>query len=129
METFSSYANFHNLTFLYKEFDKHAFYCVSGKYEDRYFKKIKEYITQNKSIFKDGDIVFIGSTYETRQEYGFATITGNDFKGGEFIEFVKGVYYKNAIDTINDFWKKFDGQKYFCDEAIEYFKENGFYEP
>jgi hypothetical protein len=64
-----------------------------------------------------------------KQEYGFATITGNDFRGGEFIEFVKGVYYKNAINTINDFWKKFNGQGYFCRQAIKYFKEDGLYEP
>jgi len=131
-----TYADFHNLTFLYKEyvtydFDKYIFDFVSSKYEDVYFKKIKDYITQNKSMFKHGDVIFIGSTYETRQEYGFAVIVGDDFKGGEYpdLELVKGVYYENAINKINNFWKKYVGENYFDDEYIEYLKKNGFYEP
>jgi hypothetical protein len=131
-----TYADFHNLTFLYKEyvtydFDKYIFDFVSTKYEDVYFKKIKDYISENKSMFKDGDIIFIGSTYETRQEYGFAVIVGDDFKSGEYpdLELVKGVYYGNAINKINNFWKKYIGENYFDDEYMEYLKKNGFYEP
>ena len=37
-----------------------------------YDERIKKYITEND--IKHGDILFIGSTYETRQEYGFAMV-------------------------------------------------------
>ena len=131
------YANFHNLTFLYNK-DYHSiedFYKIESEKKIKYFEKIREYISRNKNKIKDGDIIFIGSTYETRQEYGFAIVELNDFINENFpnikkyLENGKKIYYKKAIDKVNNFWRKYEGQDYFNEDDIEQAKENEYYEP
>ena len=100
--------------------------------EERDYKLIvKKHITENKHEFNDGDIIFIGSTYETRQYYGFANIEGNDFITGEYPSTggYDGVYYRDAIDDLNEFWMNFEGDSYFLYDDITEIKENGSYEP
>jgi hypothetical protein len=131
------YANFHNLTFLYDK-DYHSikdFYHIESKEKIKYFEKIREYISRNKNKIKDGDIIFIGSTYETRQEYGFAIVEMNDFINKEFpdikkyLENGKEIYYKKAIDKVNNFWRKYEGLDYFNEDDIKEAKENKYYKP
>jgi hypothetical protein len=102
------FAKFHDLTFLYPS--RFPGY-VQADIEKEYHNIIKDHITKNKYEFNDGDIIFIGSTYETRQYYGFANIEGNDFITGEFPSTggYDGVYYVDAIDEINEFWINFEG--------------------
>ena len=59
----------------------------------------------NNPIYLDGDILYIGTTYETRPEYGFATVKGNDFITDDYpIMNTPGVYYKEAMREIDNFW-------------------------
>jgi len=121
------FANFHNLTFLYpRGFPG----CVQRSFEDEYHNIIKKHIHENKHKYNDGDIIFIGSTYETRQEYGFATILEIDFICDEYPRFLPGVYYRDAIDEINKFWIEFNAvDEYYSQEVIEEYKKEGKYEP
>ena len=41
--------------------------------KNQFSEKIKIYLESNNEI-KDGDIIFIGSHYETRQDYGFGIV-------------------------------------------------------
>ena len=122
------FAKFHDLTFLYPS--RFPGYIESDE-EEEYHTIIKKHITENKYEFNDGDIIFIGSTYETRQYYGFANIEGNDFITGEYpsTSGYDGVYYVDAIDEINEFWMNFEGSEYFTIHDIKDVKENGTYEP
>ena len=122
------FAKFHDLTFLYPS--RFPGFIEPG--EERDYKLIvKKHITENKHEFNDGDIIFIGSTYETRQYYGFANIEGNDFITGEYPSTggYDGVYYRDAIDDLNEFWMNFEGESYFLYDDITEIKENGSYEP
>ena len=122
------FAKFYDLTFLYPS--RFPGYVEEDKIEE-YHSHIKDCITENKREFNDGDIIFIGSTYETRQSYGFANIEGNDFITSEFPSTggYKNVYYRDAIDEINEFWVNFEGSEYFTIDDITEIKENGTYEP
>jgi len=120
------FAKFHNLTFLYRGGFPD---CVQRSYEDEYHNIIKRHIHENKHKYNDGDIIFIGSTYETRQEYGFATILEIDFICDEYPRFLPGVYYRDAINDINKFWIEFNGDEYYSEETIEEYKKEGKYEP
>ena len=120
------FAKFHDLTFLYPGGFPG---CVTSSFEAEYHNIIKKHIYENKHKFNDGDIIFIGDTYETRQEYGFATILRNRFITGEYPEFRPGVYYVDAIDEINKFWLNFEGQTYYTDDTLFDIKEQGLYEP
>jgi hypothetical protein len=121
-------AKFHNLTFLYKwdeEFD-----CISRKHEEEYRHIIKSHLSSSSTI-KNGDIVFVGHTCETRQEYGFAIVKDGDFITSDDppLGIVPDVYYKSAIQEVNVFWKDFcGGDDYYDENAIEFFKERGLYE-
>jgi len=121
------FAKFHKLTFPYPGGFPG---CVQRSFEDEYHNIIKKHIHENKHKYNDGDIIFIGSTYETRQEYGFATIKGIDFINGEYPQFLSGVYYRDAINDINKFWMEFNGvDEYYSQEVIEEYKKEGKYEP
>ena len=120
------FAKFFDLTFLYPGGFPG---CVQYDFKDEYHQIIKKHISENKHKYNDGDIIFIGSTYETNQEYGFATIRGNRFITGKCPEFTPGVYYVDAIDEINKFWLEFEEEIYYTDDNIFDFKEQGVYEP
>ena len=56
--------------------------------------RISEYIRWNQ--VQDGDILFVGSTYESRQEYGFSLVYKNGrHTGGEE---VYGREYRRIVD-------------------------------
>ena len=120
------FAKFFDLTFLYPG---HFPGCVEHNIEEEYHNIIKKHIYENKHKFNDGDIIFIGDTYETRQEYGFATIQGNIFIIGEYPPLTPGVYYRDAIDEINKFWNEFNGDDFYEEHDIKTIKEDGLYEP
>ncbi len=120
------FSKFHDLTFLYPGGFPG---CVDSSFEDEYHKIIKNHIYENKHKYNDGDIIFIGSAYETRQEYGFATIKGNYFISGEYPQFLSGFYYRDVINDINKFWNEFVRLEYYNEETIEEYKKQGKYEP
>jgi hypothetical protein len=122
------FAKFHNLTYLYP--NRFPGFIEPDQEED-YKLIVKQHITDNKHEFNDGDIIFIGSKYESRQYYGFANIEGNDFECGEFPSTFgyKNVYYRDAIDDINEFWVDLEGSEYFTIDDIKDVKKDGTYEP
>ena len=89
---------FYNLTFLNKDYDL-----------------IKKEITNEK--YKIGDMLFIGSTDQTCQEYEFATITEDGLEtcdnNAEHLMKNKNISYENVIISINEFWEEFFGDDYF----------------
>ena len=124
------YAKFWDMTFLYDDWDTNQF--ISYQDSEEYFDTIRQYLQDHPEDFNDGDILFIGSTYETRQEYGFATVVENatNFESGEYPRMdTPGVYYQEAVEEINEFWRRFEGQDYFDEDWIERLKERGVYSP
>ena len=126
------YSKFYDLTFLYPgEYEYH--HSIRDEYAKEYFTIIKDYI-KNNNEFKDGDIIFIGSTYESRQYYGFATIIGDRYIQhenliDEYFRNIPGVYYKHCINEINIFWSKnFKFDNFFGPYEIEESIKNGCYD-
>jgi hypothetical protein len=118
-------AKFYNLTFLYKWSSE--FESVSNEHEEEYNQIIRNHL-RTHSVIKDGDIIFIGSTFHTLQEYGFAIVKNGDFVSGyePHIGTVTGVTYADAIQELNVFWKSFCGGDAYYDEGdFEYFKKKG----
>lgn len=84
---------------------------VSMNHDD-FIDKITEYLNENKHI-KCGDILFAGSSYETRQEYGFfLVLKNNNFIHEEYIidaiinnskKLPKNISYKNLIDDLDEY--------------------------
>jgi len=124
------YAKFYDLTYLfdYNNQSYRDFEALPRDYSEEYHNKVNEYL-KNKA-FKDGDIVFIGHTYETRQEYGFYPIKDHKmlspiFDTGDFLE-IPGVYYKKAVEAMNNFWNEFSGDPDLVyDDNIKELKEKG----
>lgn len=121
---------------------------IDKKYEDleyvtmdktEFHDKIKEYLSKNKQI-KTGDILFVGSTYESRQEYGFCIVIGKDVKFGEYgpklplkykSELPQDIKYENILQHMksdNDLYVLWFGDDdSAADEVIELYKSNGLY--
>ena len=110
----SSYnAKFHYIAeLLYPDYEQNGYVYFENKYEKtRWNTKIKDYIEKNE--IHVGDLLFIGSTYETRQEYGFILILENNkYIGSEdmFFNIPKhkdilkrnNIKYKNLIEDFLD---------------------------
>ena len=63
--------------------------------------QVRDYILAHP-VVKPGDILFLGSTYQTRQEYGFAIVLPESvrpmlFQGGEYGSGLP-LDFKNALD-------------------------------
>ena len=124
------YSKFYDFTFLYAP----GFYCsINSHFKEEYHNSIRLHLCDNKHKYNDGDILFIGSTYETRQEYGFAHVINGctDFHNHEWIIMeTPGVYYSKVIEEINTFWKEFcDGDDLLTELSIEELKICEQYEP
>ena len=53
----------------------------------------------------------------------------SDFKSDEYpVMDTPGVYYKNAINEINEFWEEFGGQEYFNEDWIQMIIQEMHYE-
>jgi len=74
-------AKFHNISqYIDLEYEKNEYVKLNEK---EFKNNIKNYLEINPQI-KSGDIIFVGSTYETRQEYGFGLIINDNFVLGEY---------------------------------------------
>jgi hypothetical protein len=128
-------SRFYDLTFLYPRYYESG--SINHSDEQAYHDRIRAELANNPGRYRDGDILFIGSTYSTRQEYGFAKVinNGTDFIQREYpLLDTPGVYYKSVIDEINDFWTAFEGQPYYdFEEDQDYIdrlkSENRYYSP
>jgi hypothetical protein len=128
------YSKFYNLTNLYPGGFPDS---IERETRDEYYNIIRVHISENNK-YHDGDIIFIGSTYETRQEYGFYYICKNctdfDCKTDKLCSrdmTTPGVYYKHAIEELEIFCTSFFGyglQEVSHDDIIEDVKQNGQYE-
>ena len=127
------YAKFYDLTYLYPGGFPDS---IEHNKCDEYHSIIRTHISTKK--YHDGDIIFIGSTYDTRQEYGFYYICKNctDFEckedyfcSGDMT--TPGMYYKHAIDELETFCTSFFGcglSEVSHEEIIEDVKQIGQYE-
>lgn len=71
-----SIAKFHDIsTYIDDQYENIGYVKMNIK---EFNNKIKNYIEQNEDI-KSGDILFVGSKYESRQEYGFCLVIDKDF--------------------------------------------------
>ncbi len=61
-------ANFYNIANLIDKDYQSNYYVKIDRQE--FESRLKDYITMNENL-KTGDILFVGSEYETRQHYGF----------------------------------------------------------
>jgi hypothetical protein len=98
---------------------------------DTFLDIIKDYLNENDYI-KSGDVLFAGSTYETRQEYGFfLVLENNNLVAAENIvntiidnheKLPININYKNLIDDLkkNDehIYSLFFGGSWYNDEDI-----------
>lgn len=107
--------------------------------KNEFYKKIKEYLLDNEKI-KTGDILFVGSHYESRQEYGFCLVIGKDVKFGDYgpnlplkykselphnIKYYELLQYMKNNDELYLLW--FGDDTYAADEIIEVYKRNELY--
>jgi len=123
------YAKFYNLTFLYKPKNININSGINYNNYANYTNKIMKHLSSSNGKYKDGDILFIGS-YTNRQENGFVTVTqnGTNFKVGNLTMNTPGVYYRDAIKEINEFWTGFANNLYIEDnEWINHLKKFGHY--
>jgi hypothetical protein len=128
------------------------FYDISNKIDPNYknkeyvtmsktdfHEKIKKYLNKNKKIIS-GDILFVGSDYESRQEYGFCLVIGKDVKFGEYgpklplrykSELPHNIKYEKLLQNIKNnenFETLWFGDDYSAeDEVIELYKNAGLY--
>ena len=81
---------------------------IDPKYEDigfvtmdkkEFYNKIKNYLDKHEEI-KTGDIIFIGSHYETRQEYGFCLVINKEIKEGNYGPYLPLKNIKNLPENI-----------------------------
>ncbi len=127
-------AQFYDLTYLYPEYRWSRYI----KRDD--WKWYSSLIKENIKNFNTGDILFIGSSYESRQYYGFARILRNEdystFQDGfESIEevFLPDINYSKAIEQLEEFYRKKSEKLFYSDfifsethsELIERLKEKG----
>jgi hypothetical protein len=128
------YAKFYDLTHLY--IGGFPGFIEENK-EAVYMYKIRKHIQENKHKYRDGDIIFVGSTIEDYQQYGFGCITQDctSCKISEEIFYIMvtpDVYYSKVLVEINEFYRTFFGKDFIDDFEEDYLvkslKENGNYE-
>ena len=102
--------------------------------DDDLDKKIINYL-KNESEIKTGDIVFVGSTYETRQHYGFIIVDKRDsikyysaeqcidlvYSNEDFMNYLSSnnFKYKELFKGLNNNFSELSGYKYEPDEVAE----------
>jgi hypothetical protein len=125
-------AKFYDLTYLYPGPGTEK-YIIPPDEENEYNNIIRNELKRGKYI--DGDLLYIGTTYETRPEYGFATVTNNgtDFIDSEYpIMNTPGVYYREAMKEIDNFWSGNQGmgmrEPYFNEDDVLDLRNTGRYE-
>ena len=102
-------ASFYNISYhIDPEYRVNGFVTMSY---NTFRNKIMDYLNENNHI-KPGDILFAGSSYETRQEYGFfLVLENNNLACGEYIvntiidnykKLPKDINYKSLIDDLKN---------------------------
>lgn len=93
-------AKFHNLAKIANE----NYYNVESEYymmlsDDENGKdKVLKYICDNSNDFQPDDIIFIGSSYESRQEYGFYILSADNFNN-IILDSSEWFYYACDLDS------------------------------
>jgi len=120
-------ASFHDLTRLYPP----GYNGFIGEDFEEYHSIVRKYIRDFSYEFNDGDILFLGSTYETRQEYGFYYVTNSctDIVNGEYIydcilQERHELYYNDVLLELSQFIKNALGNVGLAEDLLdESFKE------
>ena len=102
-------AKFHNVLKLFvKDYDSEG--NDNGIYIRRHFAKeydkfVQKYVKKHAKDLQDGDIVYTGTTYEGRPEYGFGFINNGKIHNTE-------EFYYLGSEAIQIFEKQFPGVSY-----------------
>jgi hypothetical protein len=123
------YAQVYNLANkIFKGYDRCC--CIMDKEKvkdpENQFRSIDEVVKESGAVA--GDILFVGSHYDSRQEYGLVINTENDFEGHEvayhngakgLVEYAKKLYpnrhYTDAYNYICACWKN----EFYCHTDID----------
>tara|TARA_B100000524_G_scaffold348277_1_gene252295 strand:- start:671 stop:1075 length:405 start_codon:yes stop_codon:yes gene_type:complete len=99
-------ANFYNISNkLDKNYDLNEYITID---DDELHEKVISYLSVNNNI-KTGDIIFIGSTYETRQYYGFIMVDKRD-----------GISYVTAEEAVSLPFENINLKDYLIKNKIKY---------
>lgn len=131
-------ANFYDISiYIDLDYEKYGYVRLN---ENDFKSKIKIYLNEHNEI-KPGDIIFVGSTYDTRQEYGFGIVIENN----NFIldnygpslpiryrnKIPKNISYSSILNRMNNdedlntLWYGEDMDSY--NEVVELYKEKNIY--
>ena len=100
--------------------------------DDEFQERIRNYIQNNESL-NTGDILFVGSSYETRQEYGFIIVDkrsepkwfhseqgiGLIFENSNLKSYLSSnnVKYKTLFEGLNNYFSELIGYKNYEEEV------------
>ena len=107
---------------------------------DEFNERIRNYIQSNDSL-NTGDILFVGSSYETRQEYGFVIVDKRFepkyFHSEQGIDLIfendnlknylssNNVKYKTLFESLDDYYSEIIGYKNYEQEvSLDYIQNN-----
>lgn len=115
---------------------------ISMEYDD-FENKLNDYLLEHTEI-KTGDILFTGSTYETRQYYGFMIVdkrngikTYSSEQGVDLIfenDNLKSylinnkIKYKELFENLSEFFSELIGFSYDPDEIYDIYNDLGLWE-
>ena len=101
---------------------------------------VLNYLNEHQEI-NTGDIVFIGSTYETRQYYGFIMVDKRNgikwinseqgiylpFENSDFENYLLGnkIKYKELFDSLPDYFSELSGYNYDKEEVAKDYHKYG----
>ena len=101
---------------------------------------VLSYLNEHNEI-NTGDILFIGSTYETRQYYGFIMIDKRDgikwinseqgvdlpFENNELKDYLSNnkIKYKELFNSLSNYFSELSGYKYDKEDIAEDYNNSG----
>ena len=131
-------ANFYDISNkLDENYNKNQYINID---EDEFHNRVISYLNNNNNI-KTGDIIFIGSTYETRQYYGFIMVDKRDgikyvsaeeatslpFENSNLKEFLQKnkIKYGQLFNNLNENFSLLSGYSNEKDEVQEDYQNIG----
>ena len=131
-------ANFYNIANLIDE-DYHSNCCLKID-NDEFNTRLSNYISTNQNL-NTGDILFVGSEYETRQGYGFVIVDkisepkwyhseqGIDlvFENDNLKNYLiqNNIKYKTLFQSLNKYYSELIGYKnYESEVSSDYIQDN-----
>jgi hypothetical protein len=118
-------------------YENNNFLSIDDSYVDN---NIFNYLNEHSEV-NTGDILFIGSTYETRQHYGFVIVDKRNgikwinseqgidlpFEKSEFKNYLSKnkIKYKELFNSLPKYFSELSGYNYEKEEVAEDYFKNG----